>query len=282
MKNPKSNHHLKVEQFYEDVTEDYQLWNKESHMHFGYSKSLLDIFSNTRSLRNLTRKVLQQFSDAPLQLIDLGCGMGGSLIQAHKEFPQYQITGVTLSSAQVAIGNTNLEPLDSQNRILQGDYENLVFRDGSFEGAYAIESFCHSGCSLKSIQESARLIKPGGKLVIADAFTRTPFLPKRALQFKYAMEKKWRLKELISIETLYDRLTEAGFKVKRIEDLSWHMAPSIARVPFTLLKFYISYLWKGKKISKTSKDNAWASFYALLCGLYVRFFGYYLIVAYKD
>ncbi len=283
MKTPNTAHQLKVQGFYEEVSQDYLFWDEALNMHFGYCNSIQDFFSNARALKSLNRKVLNMLilGKPSQKLIDLGCGMGGTMIQATNEFPNLEIKGVSISQTQTQIGNQKLAKQSSPNQIIQGDYEALPFPDDKFDGAYAIESFCHSGCSSKALSEAYRVLKPGAKLVISDAFTKQEFMPNSALKIKYAMQNKWRLKELISIEKCYERANEVGFRLSSIEDISFRVAPSLLRVPFTIAKFYFDHWRKGKKMSKVSKDNAWASFYALLTGLFIPYFGYYIVVMYK-
>ncbi len=251
-------------------------------MHFGYCRSFMDLFSNRKCIANLNKKVLQEFHlKKKKQLIDIGCGMGGTMQYAQKNYPNFRIKGITISKLQTSIGNKVLQKLSSSHRIIQGNYENLPYLPENFEGAYAIESLCHSGYSKKAISEIYRTLKPGGLLVISDAFTHEDFLPQGALKLKYKMQQYWRLQKLISIEKLYEKLIDEGFTIEKIENITFRVAPSLLRVPCTIAKFYFSHWWTGKKITQVSKDNAWASFYALLTAYYLRYFGYYFILAKK-
>ena len=57
-------------------------------------------------------------------------------------------------------------------RVIQGDYEDTILPAGSFDGAYALESTCHWHGADKSalLSEAHRLLRPGGRLVVADGF----------------------------------------------------------------------------------------------------------------
>jgi cyclopropane fatty-acyl-phospholipid synthase-like methyltransferase len=101
---------------------------------------------------------------------DLGCGMGGTMRYGLKHYNNLQIEGVTLSDFQAVEGNKMLRGLNSSIRI--EDYNNTTFNSNSLDGAFAIESFCHGGHNRASFAEAYRILKPGARLVVADAFLK--------------------------------------------------------------------------------------------------------------
>ena len=82
------------------------------------------------------------------------------------------------------------------------DYRALPFPDESFDGAYAIESSCYAAGADKAdfLREALRVLKPGARLVVADAFLKRPGPLGGGLQRCYeAMCRFWRLEACAEI-----------------------------------------------------------------------------------
>ncbi len=163
----------KIIQFYDEATEDYEFWSKDFNMHFGYYIPFkTNVFKRDSMLNELTHQVFNRL-DVPKRnslVADLGCGIGGSIRYGLRKYPLLSIIGVTLSPFQVREGNKRLKQMNGV--ILEENYCTTSFKNDSINGAYAIESFCHSGHSREALREAYRIIKPGSRLVIADAFLK--------------------------------------------------------------------------------------------------------------
>ncbi len=267
--------------FYNEATEDYKFWSNDYNMHFGYFVPFkTNPFKRDSMLNEMNYQIIKRFKGLKNQkssLIDLGCGMGGSMRYALKKNKKLSAFGVTLSDFQVAKGN---ELLNGHNgTILKQNYNHTSFHSNSFNAAIAIESFCHSGHSKASIKEAYRILKPNGKLVIADAF-----LKKNPSELcyggKYAYENlcnHWSLEKLETIQNMVTNLKKQGFSNIKVEDTSFRVAPSVLHVPFAILGFTIKKILNSKTLKKESLHNLKGSFYALLSGLHMKSFGYYII-----
>ena len=275
---------IEMVDFYNEATEDYEFWSKDFNMHFGYYIPFkTNPFKRDAMLNQMTNQVISRFNytNKKATLIDLGCGMGGSMRYAIKKHKNLTAFGVTLSDFQVKKGNTLLKGL--KGTILKENYNNTSFKSNSFNSALAIESFCHSGHSKTALKEAYRILKPDGKLVIADAF-----LKKEETELcyggKYAYHKlcsHWSLEKLETKNNMVKKLQSVGFKNIKTEDASLRVAPSVLHVPFTIIGFFIKNMITLKGFKKESLHNLQGSFYALLSGLHMKSFGYYIITCTK-
>ena len=269
---------------YNEASRDYKFWSKNYNMHFGYYIPFkTNPFKRDNMLNEMNRQVLNKIINSSKKqlFIDLGCGMGGTIRFGLNHYNNLKMIGVTLSEFQVSNGNKLLK--DINGLILNEDYENLSFKTSSLDGAIAIESLSHSGHSTASFKEAFRVLKPNSKSIIADAFLKKPksdlcFVSK--LCYKKLCEG-WELVELGFIEDVKNRLKSVGFKNIVIKDLSFRVAPSVLHVPFAITGFILKKLSHYNTINKQSIKNLKGSIFALLSGLHMKSFGYYMIIATK-
>ncbi|MEM6686760.1 MAG: class I SAM-dependent methyltransferase [Bacteroidota bacterium] len=230
---------------------------------------------NTEVLKRL------YIEDQKKHIVDLGCGMGASIRHGIATYPKLAITGLTISPFQVEKGN---ELLNSESgTILQQDYRNTQFQENTFDGALAIESLCHSGCSTKALQETYRILKPNARFVIADAFIKKDHTQMSSLA-KYTYNglcESWSLESLGNINRLVSDLEKIGFSDIEVKNIWYRVAPSVLHVPFAISGFMLKKLFKKEPLKPESKKNLKGSFFALLSSLSMTNFGYYIITAKK-
>ncbi|NBO98977.1 MAG: class I SAM-dependent methyltransferase [Proteobacteria bacterium] len=101
----------------------------------------------------------------PGSYLDAGCGDFSFSLKASKNNKNINITGVTLSQKQVDIAASKCT---DRCIISLQNFENLDFRDNSFDGCYFIESFSHALNKEKVCKEIRRVVKPGGHIYILD------------------------------------------------------------------------------------------------------------------
>ncbi len=249
-------------------------------MYFEYSIPFkTHIFKRDDMLNEMNNQVIKRLK-LPIGkalLADLGCGMGGTMRYALKKHKNLKAFGVTLSSFQVQQGNRLLR--EFKGTILKENYNATSFASNGFNGALAIESFCHSGHHIDAFKEAYRLLKPNAKLVIADAFLKKEE-SELCIGGSYSYKKlcnHWNIERLGYINSAVKTLKEVGFTKVNVENISFRVAPSVFHVPFAIVGFILKKLCRSKRLKRESLHNLKGSFYALLSGLHMNSFGYFLI-----
>ncbi len=291
--------------YYQEATEDYSFWSENYHMHFGFYKKGMNPFDLEKMLIQLTKEVFERLeidekvkiSNQKIKVIDLGCGVGSSARFFAQKYQNAQITAVTLLEEQIKLGKYLLEKEIKEGTIKDKsvkenikfvctDYTNTPFLDKTFDAAYAIESSCHANGKDKFelLEETSRLLKSGGKIVIADGFlkhgNKLPFIVEKAYQKTCQC---WSLPEMAQINPFTETLKKLGFENIKVEDISWKIAPSVAHVPYITLKFFLKQI-KLKSITKLHqerKNNVFAPLMTMLLGLARNHFSYYIVSATK-
>lgn len=155
---------------YDDLDRYYrELWGE--HVHHG----LFDRKGMTPE--QATRRLIEVVASearvtAGSRVCDIGCGYGGtSRVLAH-DF-QAEVTALTVSSAQHAYAAA-AEPDATNPRYLLCDWLENGLEAGSFDAAIAIESSEHMPDLSAFFTEAARVLRPGGRLVVCAWLTRDP------------------------------------------------------------------------------------------------------------
>lgn len=279
--------------YYQKATEDYKFWSENYHMHFGFYKKGMNPFDLEKMLLQMTKEVFARLeiskNSEDVKAIDLGCGVGTSARYFSQTYPLAKVTAVTLVQEQIELGKFLLEKESKNKENIQfvcTNYENTLFQKNSFDAAYAIESSCYGNGKDKFefLKESSRLLKSGGRLVVADGFLKhgekLPFLINQA--YKKNCEC-WALTEMGQIKPFLEAMEKVGFKDIKVEDISWRVAPSVAHVPYITLKFLLKQIQSKSIFSlhQERKNNVFAPLMTMLLGLARNHFSYYIVSATK-
>lgn len=109
-------------------------------------------------------------ASSPDALLDVGCGTGQLLRLLSASLPQgSELVGVDPAPGMVAVAR-GIPELGGRLRIEQTAAESLPFPDGSFDVVVSSVSFHHWADQQAGLCECARVLRPGGSLVLADLF----------------------------------------------------------------------------------------------------------------
>jgi tocopherol O-methyltransferase len=156
----------------------------------------------------------------PLHVVDLGCGVGGSLAYLASRLP-IRGTGVTLSPVQARLAVERVEAVGLADRVrcVEGDFTHLPASVAPADVAFAIESFVHAASPAAFFAQCARLVKPGGTLIICDDVRRPTTDPQAARAIE-RFQRGWHVNTLITRAELVAGAQAAGFLHEHSTDLT--------------------------------------------------------------
>jgi ubiquinone/menaquinone biosynthesis C-methylase UbiE len=161
--------------------------------------------------------------------------------------------------------------------LLCADYRAIPRAGGSAIGAYAIESACYDPDGGEGlIREAARVLEPGARLVVADAFRRRA-LPRGARACEANMAAGWVLPELNSQTEFLAYLREHDFELCSVEDISLRILPTLLQIPRAVASFRRH---AGPGLDARRLGHLRSSLWSMACALlWPRRFGYFVITA---
>jgi len=166
------------------------------------------------------------YESAGAKVLDVGCGFGGtSRYLAKKLGPKSDVTGITLSPKQVQRG-TELaaeQGVGDNTNFMVMDALKMEFPDDTFDIVWACESGEHMPDKKAYINEMMRVLKPGGKFVMACWSQRddsvVPFTKKDKRDLQYLYEE-WTHPYFISIQDFKKLIDDTGV-MNEVKTADW-------------------------------------------------------------
>jgi tocopherol O-methyltransferase len=222
-----------IERYYDETWFDYRvLWLNRRNLafHFGYRDE-----AETRHrdcLENTNRELAALAGIGPgSRVLDAGCGVGGTAFSVARGCGA-SCVGITLARRQ-AVRAVDLAAgfrLDRRTGFLQADYTAAPFRGGSFDAVLAIESLCHAADKRAFYREAHRVLRPGGRLVVAEYMrARRPLDAAAERQLRQWLAG-WVIPDLDTSEEHLRHAAAVGFTAATVDDFTERAAASLRRL----------------------------------------------------
>ncbi|WP_022834393.1 methyltransferase domain-containing protein [Salisaeta longa] len=208
-----------VARHYDELDRFYRgLWG--DHVHHGLWVTGDE--SPEQAVQQLVDRVATQAGLEPDDRVcDVGCGYGATARHLAEAYGA-RVTALTISPAQHRYARACLQPEPQPTYRLQ-DWLANDLPGASFDAVLMIESLTHMADPARALREAARVVRPGGRLVVCAwmAADEAPAWAERWLLAPICREGQ--LAGLPTASDLHDELQAAGFTSVTLDDLSLHV-----------------------------------------------------------
>ena len=261
-------------------------WDLDNSMQLNLGFWYEDTKNLREALRNLNSYVAREAGIKPDELmLDAGCGVGGTSIFMAKNH-HCRVKGITLVPHQVeqAIENARKNGVSDLTEFQVMDYCHTTFPDNHFDLITGIESICHAPSKRDFLKEAHRILKPGGKLILAENLQARDTLTAREYDQLYTYGfHGCKIHSLDTEKQYLTNLAELGFSRYQCKDMTSYVWPSVKRLRKI---YYLAWAYNryramiGKPYGETEKAHTTMCYY-LYTGLKKNLWSYGLITATK-
>ncbi|MDN5937055.1 MAG: methyltransferase domain-containing protein [Salinisphaera sp.] len=224
-------HRARVARYYRRTQwQYYGLWSgrKTLALHYGYWDT--GVRSHPQALLRLNQVLAERVGiRAGDRVLDAGCGWGGSSIWLARE-KAAACTGVTLERHQARIGANMARRRGVRADFARADFTALPFEDASFDVVWAVESVCHAPDKTAFLRQAARVLAPGGRLILADFFLADDQANDEAAQRVADWVKLWAVPALAGLDAFAASVRAAGFTEVDMRDETDAIRPAARRL----------------------------------------------------
>ncbi|UCD07485.1 MAG: methyltransferase domain-containing protein [Candidatus Aenigmatarchaeota archaeon] len=219
--------------YYNECTREYQLAWANKHnlaMHYGFWDS--GVKKHSESLLRMNQFLAEKAGiKAGERVLDAGCGIGGSSIWLAENLGAI-VTGINISQKQIDMAKRFARERGVENlvKFYNRDFIDTKFPNKSFDVVWEIESMCHADDKRDFLKETWRILKKGGRLIVADGFQKKEIFSKDEQRVMNEWLSGWAVPNLPKIRDFENYLKSLKFRKIEFLDITQNVMPTSRRI----------------------------------------------------
>jgi ubiquinone/menaquinone biosynthesis C-methylase UbiE len=194
--------------------------------------SFLNILQNQEfAQRRLVMKSVELLGVRGRQrVLDVACGRGKSSFIVRCLHPETSVIGLDLLEPNIQVARTLFDQVENLTYQV-GNAEELNFPDGTFDCLMCIEAAFHFQNRARFLQESSRVLRPGGRLLVVDFAWKSDVERMHRNDPETRLVRKiWQWEDLYSISEYGRVANDAGLVRVAHEDWSGAVTGPIQKI----------------------------------------------------
>lgn len=201
-------------------------WDPEGSLHWGYFENLTEARPEDflPSCKRWDKYMLDQSGiNASSRVLEVACGNGNASIWLAQE-TGCEVVGIDLSGNYIENARKKASNFPSLRISFQKESAtNLPFENDSFTHVWSQGALYHIPELNKALAEAYRVLQPGGICLFDDLVTPVEEVSENTRKYVY---DRLLFKPTFSPKVYAENLTQLGFKVLQVKDLSEHLHKS--------------------------------------------------------
>ncbi|OJT19363.1 hypothetical protein BO221_38030 [Archangium sp. Cb G35] len=206
-----------VARHYDYITPFYEIIGSRS-LHLGYWPPGESGGTFAEAQQRFTDLMIQQLgAQKGHRVLDIGSGLGEPATRLAQS-SGCMVEGITISPRQAAQAErwASLHGTSGQTSFTCGNAMSLPFQAGSFDAAWALESLFHMPDKAAALREVARVLHPGGRLLIADIVVKE----KASQEDQTFLQNAFVARSYMSPEDYPYLIRDTGYEVEHVLDIT--------------------------------------------------------------
>ncbi len=219
-----------IREYYSELYGSYQArWTREGHesLHVGYFDE--EHTDHGPAVENMKRILADAVDIGPDDhVLDSGCGIGETATWIAKN-RSATVTGLNISQMQIGRAREMAKDngVEDQVSFNFDDFTEMeTIEDDSKDVVWGLESICYADDKRDFLEQAKRVLKPGGRLMVADGYMTKRNLSGGEQKIMQRWLDGWRLPNLAHVDDFTADLEDLGFTDVNVRDVKENVMPS--------------------------------------------------------
>lgn len=163
--------------YFDLILDDFDAGRATRHAHLGHwddPGAMPETIGEVQAAQRHAAKLLVDLLDvgSGQVVLDVGCGLGGSVELITELRPDAQVIGLNIDPRQLARCRTVAAPATGSVDWLRADALGIPLGAATVDRVLCLEALPHFASRAGFFQEASRVLRPGGRVVVTDLLVR--------------------------------------------------------------------------------------------------------------